>query len=191
MNAECVCVCRHGDRSQRHHVAHGLPGKRDWRGLRSVCLPRHRRAGLEETQGAHRTPVRTTSTRIYALFTHYAPGLLDYGGKIIITIILVNIEIMTIQTFIFEFENMYLLSMSPKKIHKMVKKKKMFPFKIIYFRLEIIQICIEVFCPFYKKIKLKIKKQKTRLCYFCDRLTKFDYLPRRTTHHIYYTLYTI
>ena len=74
----------------------------------------------------------------------------------------------------------------------------MFPFKMIYFRLEIIQICIEVFCPFYKKIKLKIKKQKTRLCYFCDRLTiksksrsKFDYLPRPTTHHIYYTLYTI
>ena len=38
-------------------------------------------------------------------------------GKIIITIILVNIEITIIQTIIFEFENMlYLFSMSlPKK----------------------------------------------------------------------------
>ena len=37
-------------------------------------------------------------------------------GKIIITIILVNIEITIIQTIIFEFDNMYLFSMSlPKK----------------------------------------------------------------------------
>jgi hypothetical protein len=66
-------------------------------------------------------------------------------GKIIIKIILVNIEITIIQTIIFEFEDMlYLFSMSlPKKtlelrtfkfrlnkVHKMVKKK-MFQSKII------------------------------------------------------------
>ena len=66
-------------------------------------------------------------------------------GKIIITIILVNIEITIIQSIIFQFENMLcLFSMSlPKKtlqlrtlkfhlkgIHKMVKKK-MFQSKII------------------------------------------------------------
>ena len=33
-------------------------------------------------------------------------------GKIIITIIWVNIEITIIQTIVFEFENMYLFSMS-------------------------------------------------------------------------------
>ena len=65
-------------------------------------------------------------------------GLLDYGKKkIIITIILLNIEIKIIEAIIFEFENiMYLSSMSPqnvffkKRIHKMVKNK-MFKFKII------------------------------------------------------------
>ena len=43
-------------------------------------------------------------------------GLIDYG-KIIMTIILVNIEITITQTIIFEFENMiYLFSMSLPKI---------------------------------------------------------------------------
>ena len=65
-------------------------------------------------------------------------------GKIVITIILVNIENTIIQTIIFEFENMCLFSMSltkktfgtenfefsAYKIHKMVKNK-MFQFKII------------------------------------------------------------
>ena len=65
-------------------------------------------------------------------------------GKIVITIILVNIEYTIIQTIIFVFENMCLFSMSltkktfgtvnfefsPYKIHKMVKNK-MFQFKII------------------------------------------------------------
>ena len=63
--------------------------------------------------------------------------------KILILIILVNIEITIIQTIIIEFENMYLSSMSlpktltenfeisPQKIHKMVKKKT-FKAKIMY-----------------------------------------------------------
>ena len=49
-------------------------------------------------------------------------------GKILITIVLVNIEITIIQTIIFEFENMlYLFSMSlPKKnvVTENFKKKK-------------------------------------------------------------------
>ena len=44
---------------------------------------------------------------------HVCVGLLDYGKKIIITIILVNIEIMIIQTIIFEFENMMYLFCMP------------------------------------------------------------------------------
>ena len=36
-------------------------------------------------------------------------------GKIIITINFVNTEITIIHTILFEFENMYLFSMSPKK----------------------------------------------------------------------------
>ena len=44
-------------------------------------------------------------------------GLLDYGKKIIIKIIQVNIETTIIRTIIFEFENVwYLFSMSKKNL---------------------------------------------------------------------------
>ena len=69
-------------------------------------------------------------------------------GKIIIMIILVDIEITIIQTIIFEFENMlYLFNMSLRN------------WELWNFDLKIpqngiqnnIQTCIQLFCPFYTK----------------------------------------